>query len=102
MHRLITQLTHSNTQLYFCGIVCVAAIVGYLYFLNISVMHVVLRKESNQEVQSLKSEIAQLETRYIEAQHAISNRIATLDGYSVDTAKIFVTRGETSLVLRDN
>lgn len=74
----------------------------YLYFLNVSVVHVVMRKELLQEQNQLRTEIAELETSYIEAQHKIANRIADLDGYSIDTPKIFVTRGESSLVLRDN
>ena len=50
----------------------------------------------------MRGEIAMLETSYIEAQHKIAGRIADLDGYSIDTAKIFVTRGEDSLVLKSN
>ena len=78
---------------------CVGA---YLYFLNLSVVHVVMRKEVLAEQNQLRTEIAALETSYIEAQHKIAGRIAHLDGYSIDTAKIFVTRGQESLVLRDN
>lgn len=74
----------------------------YLYFLNLSVVHVVMRKETLAEQNQLRTEIAALETSYIEAQHKIAGRIAHLDGYSIDTAKIFVTRGQESLVLRDN
>ena len=74
----------------------------YLYFLNLSVVHVVMRKEVIAEQNQIRTEIAALETSYIEAQHKIAGRIAHLDGYSIDTAKIFVTRGEESLVLRDN
>jgi hypothetical protein len=74
----------------------------YLYFLNLSVVHVVMRKEVIAEQNQVRTEIAALEASYIEAQHKIAGRIAHLDGYSIDTAKIFVTRGEESLVLRDN
>lgn len=74
----------------------------YLYFLNLSVVHVVMRKEVIADQNQIRTDIAALETSYIEAQHKIANRIAQLDGYSIDTAKIFVTRGEDSLVLRDN
>ncbi|MEK7462147.1 MAG: hypothetical protein AAB618_01075 [Patescibacteria group bacterium] len=80
-----------------------AVFVGvYLYFLNLSVVHVVMRKETLAQHNQIRTEIAQLETSYIEAQHKIAGRIAYLDGYSIDTAKIFVTRGQDSLVLRDN
>lgn len=74
----------------------------YLYFLNLSVVHVVMRKEIISEQNQTRTEIAELEASYIEAQHKIAGRIAHLDGYSIDTSKIFVTRGQDSLVLRDN
>lgn len=81
----------------------ILSVVAYLYFLNISVVHVVMRKEAAQEVSHLKTEIAVLETAYIEAQHKIANQVALLDGYKEDGEKIFVTRSkDTSLVLRDN
>ena len=85
-----------------CLALLFAALVAYLYFLNMSVVHVVMRKEASQDISALKTEIAVLETSFIEAQHIIANRIATLEGYDTDSAKVFVTRGETSLVLRDN
>ncbi len=85
-----------------CFVLLVGTLVAYLYFLNMSVVHVVMRKEASQDISALKTEIAVLETSFIEAQHIIANRIATLEGYDTDTAKVFVTRGETSLVLRDN
>lgn len=80
----------------------VAAIAAYLYFLNVSVVHVVMRKEAMQEANSLRAEIATLETSYIEAQHKISKKIAETDGFKRDTEKIFVTRGESNLVLGSN
>jgi hypothetical protein len=92
----------SAHQTYFCLIVLVCSIAAYLYFLNVSVVHVVMRKEATQEQNRLRTEIAMLETSYIEAQHKIADRIADLEGYSTETDKIFITRGETGLVLRDN
>ena len=79
-----------------------AAIAAYLYFLNVSVVHVVMRKESMQEANSLRAEIATLETSYIEAQHKISKKIAETDGFKRDNEKIFVTRGQSTLVLGSN
>ncbi len=80
----------------------IVGVVAYLYFLNLSVVHVVMRKEATQQQNQLRAEIAMLETSYIEAQHAIAARIATLEGYNTETDKVFVTRGETSLVLNTN
>ncbi len=89
-------------QTYLGVCLLMAAVAAYLYFLNLSVVHVVMRKESSHEANELRTQIAMLETSYIEAQHKIADRIANLDGYSIDTEKVFVTRGETNLVLRDN
>ncbi len=85
-----------------CFVLLIGTLVAYLYFLNMSVVHVVMRKEASQQISELKTEIAVLETSFIEAQHIIASRISTLQGYDTDTAKVFITRGESSLVLRDN
>jgi hypothetical protein len=95
------QLNTSEQTLFLLTLLLIGVGV-YLYFLNLSVVHVVMRKETLAEQNKLRTEIAALETSYIEAQHKIAGRIAHLDGYSIDTAKIFVTRGQESLVLRDN
>tara|TARA_B100000508_G_C11464066_1_gene280654 strand:+ start:1105 stop:1410 length:306 start_codon:yes stop_codon:yes gene_type:complete len=84
-----------------CGCLLVLAVVLYLYFLNMSVVQVVMRTEYVQDQRRLQAEIAELEASYIEAQHVIAARIATLDGYNTNTEKIFVSRTDTSLVLRD-
>jgi hypothetical protein len=91
-----------SQQTAFGMVALMIAVVAYLYFLNLSVVHVVMRKEASHEANQLRAEISMLETSYIEAQHKIADRIGNLDGYSIDTEKIFVTRGETNLVLRDN
>lgn len=80
----------------------VGAIIAYLYFLNVSVVDVVMRKEAMQEANSLRAEIATLETSYIEAQHKISSKIAETESYHTDNEKIFVTRGASNLVLNNN
>ena len=91
-----------SQQTALCVGLLMTAVAAYLYFLNLSVVHVVMRKEATQESNQLRTEIAMLETTYIQSQHKIADRIANLEGYSIDTEKIFITRGETSLVLRDN
>ena len=99
----VQRLKLNSAQQTFLGLaLLVLSVTAYLYFLNVSVVHVVMRKEVLKEQNQMRGEIAMLETSYIEAQHKIASRIADLDGYSVDTAKIFVTRGEDSLVLRNN
>jgi hypothetical protein len=76
----------------------ISTIVLYLYFLNMSVVQVVMRTEHVQKQNELNAEIAMLEASYIKAQHRISSRIATLDGYNLDTPKIFITRKQSGLV----
>jgi hypothetical protein len=85
-----------------CVAILIAMIVTYLYFLNMSVVQVVLRTEHIQKLQTLNTEIATLESAYIESQHVIANRIALLDGYDTNTTKVFVSRHQAGLVLRNN
>ncbi len=67
-------------------------LVGYLYFLNLSVVHVVIRKELMLDVQNTKNQIALLETEYISAQHTIAANMAAVSKFQEDQAKIFVMR----------
>lgn len=77
-----------------------AALVGYLYFLNLSVVHVVMRKEVMQDLQDTKNQIALLETEYISAQHTIAANMAAVSEFQQDQVKIFVMRDATpNLVL---
>lgn len=98
----INDTPHNTTPMLIGVGVLIIGVVAYLYFLNLSVVHVVMRKEATQQQNQLRADIAMLETSYIEAQHAIAARIATLEGYNTETDKVFVTRGETSLVLNTN
>ena len=92
--------TIKNSKITFgCVGFLTSMVIMYLYFLNMSVVQVVMRTDYVQQQQELKTEIAMLEASYIEAQHTIASRIATLEGYNTDTAKIFVSREQASLVL---
>jgi hypothetical protein len=73
----------------------------YMYFLSMSVVHVVLRKEVNQKVGTIESEIAALEATYIDAQHKVSDKIAALENFTENDEKIFVSRDDATLVLSD-
>jgi len=84
-------ITHSPYTLIIMGTIGFG-VVAYLYFLNVSVVHVVMRQEAIQETQNLKNQIALLETEYITAQHTIAARMASVDGYREDSEKIFVAR----------
>ena len=71
----------------------------YMYFVSASVVHVVLRQESQRSISSLHSEISALESEYIKAQHSVSSEIAQRNGYVVASEKIFIGREESTLVL---
>ena len=73
----------------------------YMYFLSMSVVHVVLRKEIMNDVAKVESQIAQLEASYITAQHKVSNKIAALENFTENDTKIFVSRDESALVLSE-
>jgi hypothetical protein len=74
-------------------------VIAYMYFLSMSVVHVVFRKESHQEARQLESEISALESTYIEAQHAVSERIASAVSLTETNEKIFVTRVPAAVAL---
>lgn len=71
-----------------------------MYFVSTTVVHVVLRKELDQDIAALHSDIATLEAEYIAAQHAVSAHIASLPGFIENPDKIFIDRGADALVVR--
>lgn len=74
----------------------------YVYFVSVSVLHVVMQQEVERNITALHSEISKLEAEYIKAQHAMSNDIASLQGYVEVSDKIFIDRSQSTLVLSDN
>jgi hypothetical protein len=91
----------SNVTTLACGAL-VAMVVLYLYFLNMSVVEVVVRTEFIQTQNDLNTEIALLESEFIQAKHQVSAKLASLEGYEDESLKIFVERGAPSLVLGSN
>lgn len=92
-------LTHHHIT-GFCVFLLILGVISYMYFLSLSVVHVVMRKEVNQNISQLRSEIAYLESAYIEAHHTISSRVATTDGFNQIKEKIFINTADQNLVLR--
>lgn len=104
MNKYRTARLHQEERTWFfvaLGMLLCAACL-YVYFLSASVVHVVMRKEINQEIASTGSYVSQLESQYIEAQHKVSDDIASMHGYVVVEDKIFIDRTQTSLVLSSN
>ncbi len=81
------------------GLVLISLLASYMYFLSMSVVHVVLRKEVHQETRAIESEIAALEATYIEVQHQVSERIAQAEYLAETNDKIFIERVPSALVL---
>jgi len=81
------------------GLLCIGLLAAYMYFLSMSVVHVVLRKEVHQDTRALESEIAMLEAQYIEVQHQVSERIAQAEHLAETSDKIFIERVPPTLVL---
>jgi hypothetical protein len=104
MHKRKSKKLYREEQALFFGAVFVLLFVTvlYMYFLSASVVHVVMRKEINQEIAHMSSYVSGLESEYIEAQHKVSNDIAEMQGYVRTNEKIFINRTETSLVLSQN
>ncbi|MBP9836416.1 MAG: hypothetical protein KBC78_01130 [Candidatus Pacebacteria bacterium] len=96
--QVINQYNHLITSI--CVGLFLISIILYMYFLSLSVMHVVMRKEAIHNLNELRSEIARLESAYIVAQHRISTEVATVGGFSENENKIFISRAEQNLVLR--
>ena len=72
--------------------------IAYIYLISASIVHVVMRTELNQEIQRVSSEISLLESRYIAAQHNVSESIASLEGYAENSDKIFIDRSAPRFV----
>ena len=104
MSRIKTATIHQKEKYWFfaASFLLVLSFIAYMYFVSASVVHVVMRKEIDVEINTLSSKISQLEAEYIEAQHTVSTNIATLQGYVANDAKIFIDRTQASLVLLQN
>ena len=100
----VVKLFHTPVKpLYFTvlGLFFFILVVLYMYFLSMSVVHVVLRKEVIHSVSETESQIASLEASYIESQHKVSDKIAALGTFTETDNKVFVSRGPNVPVLTD-
>lgn len=84
-----------------CFVLLILSVVAYMYFLSLSVVHVVMRKDTLQEITQLRSDIAFLESSYIEANYEISQKVALADEFAAVKDKIFIRQSlDQGLVLR--
>ncbi len=84
------------------GLLCLS-VFAYMYFLGLSVVHVVTQEELERESKLLVSQIADLESAYIEAQHKVNQKMAQRGEFNALGEKIFIARNNNqSLVLISN
>lgn len=90
-------IPYEKERMWFYALVAclVVSVLSYMYFLSASVVHVVMRKEIDKEMSMLSSNVGELEARYIEVQHAVSEDIASLHGFTETDAKIYIDRSTT-------
>ena len=87
---------------YFALTTCMLVVCGYMYFVSMSVVQVVMRKEIDNQIAIVSTQISQLEERYIEKQHNLSVAIATQQGFVTTEKKIFVDKTKATFVLSNN
>lgn len=90
---------HERHFFYAALALLIVGIAGYMYFVSASVVHVVVRKEIDREIASFGSNVSQLESQYIEAQHLVSNDIATQHGFVRTTDTIYIDRTASTFAL---
>ncbi len=73
----------------------------YMYFVSMSVVHVVMRTEAEHAIAAAYSALGELETELMLAQHKVSAEIATLSGYTEPKSRIFIDRSANTFVFRE-
>lgn len=99
---LISQMQYKAERLLLAALmVALCALCGlYMYLLSSSVVHVVISKEADARIHDMHSEISALEAEYMEVQSGISREIVEHRGYITASNKIFIDRGDASLVTK--
>lgn len=92
---------HTERLLFFVASSVLFILFGlYVYFISVSVVRVIARKEVDREIAHAHSRIGKLESAYIAAQQAISLDIIVQYGFvSAPLSKIYVEKAPTNLVL---
>ena len=72
---------------------------AYIYFVSISIAHVVISKEVDQKIATVNAKISESEATYIKLQYSISSEVAKEKGFILATDKIYTKRAGATLVL---
>lgn len=100
---VITPLRDESRLFYIAFVSLCTIFFAYIYFVSISIADVVMRKEVDKQITDISTKISQLETSYIDMQHAVSNDIASHNGYVVVNTKIFIDKSNSdTLVMNQN
>lgn len=91
-------LQHYALLLASCLTLLLAAL--YMYFLSVSVIHVVISRENEEKIHRVAADIASLEATYMEKKIEIASSIVGENGYVTANKKVFVNKGQTSVVTR--
>lgn len=102
VHRKKTYIEKTQLHTFTALGLLIVLFTAYIYFLSASVAHVIIRKEVNTAISQLQTEIGELESAYINQQHAVSNEIVKRTGFVAVRDKIFLDQSDTSLVLSAN
>ena len=70
----------------------------YIYLISMSVVHVVVSEDIKEQIHAIHSEIAVLESTYMEKQHSISMEVVNRRGFAVSSEKVFLSRDDVSVV----
>ncbi len=99
---LTQKLFHQKSLTLYAVSIVFALLSAYMYFVSVAVVEVVVRTEIAQDINHLASDISELESEYIRAQHKVSGEIAVLEGYQKNSKKVFIDRSGENLVLAPN
>ena len=101
MTRTNTTPYHTEQRLFFSALSLLLLLFSlYIYFISVSVIHVVARKELEREIAQVHSRIGDLESAYITAKQAVAPTTIAQYGFLVaPSRKIYVEKAPTNLVL---
>ena len=101
MKTLSTTLRSIDARIYTLGLALtfVGLVAIYMYLVGMSVVHVVMNKEVSQQLVAVQTEITELESAYISAQHSVRAEIAMQRGFVADSDKVFIESGDSAVVL---
>lgn len=77
---------------YILGAAVVIFAALYIYFVITSIVHTVIRQETEYAIAQAHSEVSTLETQYLTRQKAITKELALDSGFAPVSDKVYATR----------